>query len=123
MGLLRQFKNKNEKITNNKIAPNEDISRGRSNGKRTGSTKRKTLSGHSKRPISPNVNTFYGHIAGIDHTNLISKGNLHQKMISATNGFDMYNQAENVYANDKPLKSKSTKRPVSKKEARIRYFN
>jgi hypothetical protein len=115
---VKAIQKKNEKITNNRIANVEDIARGRKEGKRQPSSKRKTVSSHAKRPISPNLNTFYGKIGGMEQNNFMKKGPSHNKFLSATNGFDVY-KGEKVYANNSN-KSKSMKRPSSKKQTRIR---
>ena len=113
---VKAIQKKNEKIANNRIAPGEEVIKG---GKRHTSNKRKTGSSHAKRPISPNLNTFYGKIGAIDQNNFIKKGPMHNKFLSATNGFEAYNKTEKVYAN-KPAKGKSIKRPTSKRQTRIR---
>lgn len=121
-GPIKAIQKKNEKFTTNRIATNDDGSRGRSSSKRQGSSKRKPVSSHAKRPISPNMNTFYGKIGAIDPTAMISKGIYGNKFISATNGFEMFHNAEKVYTNgQQPVKATHAKRPTSnKKQARIR---
>lgn len=118
LGQSRQYRNKNEKLTNNRISTMEEMARGRKEGKRQFSHKRKTGSSQGKRPTSPKASTFYGKINGMDRPKFITKPH-HQKMISATNGFELY-QPDKVYADARPGKFKQQKRLGSKKQARIR---
>ena len=96
----------------------DELSRGRKENKRANSSKRKAGSHQSKRPTSPKLATFYGNINNYEKP-MISKPHYHQKVISATNGFEIYNKAEKAYTH-KPTKGKGGKRGGSKKQTRIR---
>lgn len=116
-GPVRAIQKKNENFANHRISTTEELARGRKDAKRPASNKRKTLSNQSKRPTSPKAATFYGKSNEIDRPKFIKP--IHQKIVSATNGFEIY-KAEKVYSEVRPMKPKQSKRLGSKKQNRIR---
>jgi hypothetical protein len=115
---VKAIQKKNEKFANTKISTMEEIARGRRDSKRIASGKRKTHSQQAKRPTSPKATTYYGQINDVERPKFLGK-TMHQKIASATAGFDIY-KAEKAYADAKPVKSKHSKSVTSKKQARIR---
>lgn len=116
-GPIRAIQKKNENFANHRISTMDELARGRKDGKRPTSNKRKTLSNQSKRPTSPKAATFYNKSNEIDRPKFIKP--IHQKIVSATNGFEIY-KAEKVYSEGRPMKQKQSKRLGSKKQNRIR---
>ena len=111
-GPIRAIQKKNEKMVNHKISSMDEIARGRKEHKRPGSNKRKSYSNKNKRPTSPKAGAFYGKIMGVERPKFITKPT-HQKIASATQGFEFYKQ-ERAYAENRPVKAKQQKKPSSK---------
>jgi hypothetical protein len=109
MAQLKPCKNKNEKLVN-RMSKIDEIARNRKNSRRSNSRK-------NKRPTSPKADNFYGQIQG-EQRKFIRPN--HQKIVSATNGFEAY-KAERIYSEARQGKHKP-KRATSKKQQRIRYF-
>ena len=101
MGQLRLYRNKNEKYTNHKISTMEEFTKSRKEHRRHNSSKKRVHSNQNKRPTSPKAVTFYGKMTGVDKPKFITK-NAHQKVFSATNGFDFYDKTEKIYTNSRP---------------------
>jgi len=96
----------------------EEIARGHKDSRRHTSNPRKAISNHSKRATSPKTAMFYGKKSAMDRQKFVKSG--HQKIVSVTNGFELY-KAEKAYADVRPVKAKQhSKRPLSKKQHRIR---
>jgi hypothetical protein len=116
-GPIRAVQKKNEKLTNNRISTMDELARGRKDGNRPSSNKRKTLSHQVKRATSPKSSTYYSKNNEVERPKFIKPS--YQKIVSATNGFEIY-KAEKVYSETRPIKTKQSKRVGSKKKNRIR---
>lgn len=96
----------------------DELSRGRKEVKRPASNKRKAFSNKAKRPTSPKTNAFYTKAMGPERPKFVNKTK-HQKIASATHGFEFY-KAEKAYQENRPVKVKQNRRASSKKGPRIR---
>ena len=106
-GPIKAMQKKNEKLVN-RMTKIEEVARNRKNSRRSNSRK-------GKRPTSPKMDNFYGNIQG-EQRKFIRPS--HQKIVSATNGFEAY-KAERIYSESRHGKQKQ-KRATSKKQQRIR---